>query len=111
VRAAAIIAGSLALALAGVTSAADRGRPTLTLGGSPLTVRGTNFHPRERVLLLVTGATFVKRAVVTDRNGAFRASVPAASKCRSLTIQAIGAAGERASTGIESAGCGVGLPS
>ena len=86
----------------------------VTLGGTPLAIHGQHFQARERVLLLMTGSKVAKRVVTTDRNGAFRVALPpafSASKCRSLMIQAIGAAGERALAGIDAVGCGVGLPS
>ena len=104
----ALASAAAAALVLGVASSASAGpRPQLRLLDlTPLTVQGTTFRAGERVTLLVSAGTPVTRHVVAGPRGGFRVrfrfSVPT---CTSVDVQAIGARGSRASTGIGIAGC------
>jgi hypothetical protein len=110
-RVVALVALVAVVVVAGADARADR-RPTLAIGGSPLVVHGRNFRASERVLLFVTGQSVSKRVVRTDATGSFRLRLASSDQqpCRSLLVQAIGEAGDRASAGIGTTGCGAGSP-
>jgi len=88
--------------------AADSGRPALRITDlAPLTVRGANFRPGERVKLLVNAGTPITRAVRAGARGRFVARLGVrldASAC-SAVVQAIGAAGSRALVDMARPGC------
>jgi len=91
-----------ALAVAVPTGAApQRAKPALRIvDTSPLAVRGTNWHARERVRVRVSGETSAVRLVRATLAGAFTAQFPAVTveRCGDpLWITGIGASGARAS--------------
>jgi len=89
--------------------APDTRRPVLRITDlAPLTVRGANFRPGERVKLLVNAGTPVVRAVRAGERGRFVARLGVrldASSC-SAVVQAVGAAGSRAMVDLARPGCG-----
>jgi hypothetical protein len=99
----------VALALPGSALAGLKDRPVLSLAetATPFSIlRGTNFRPHQRVVVLVTGVKVGRRVVTTDASGTFRMKVLAAfTPCRGLVIQAIAADGRRAMTGVLSTNC------
>lgn len=88
--------------------ASDVRRPALRITDlSPLTVRGANFRPGERVKLLVNAVTPLSRSVRAGSRGRFVARLGVrvdASVC-SVVVQAIGAAGSRAMVDMARPGC------
>jgi hypothetical protein len=108
-----IVLTALAVALLATSTTAlggsDARRPALRITDlAPLTVRGTNFRPGERVKLLVNAGTPVVRAVRAGERGRFVARLGVrleASSC-SAAVQAIGAAGSRALVDLARPGCG-----
>jgi hypothetical protein len=102
----------VAVVLALVVSATARGgadarRPALRITDlAPLTVRGTNFRPGERVKLLVNAGRPITRAVRAGTRGGFvaRLGVRADGACATV-VQAIGAAGSRALVDLARPGC------
>lgn len=101
-RYAIVIALAAGLALLG--SAANgageaRGKATLKLTrGAPLTVRGTQFVPGERVRLTVSGARKTSRRVAANGTGAFTAQFAFTfDRCGGgLMVLAVGSEGSRA---------------
>jgi hypothetical protein len=77
---------------------------------SPASVAGAGFHPRERVVVTVTGGSNrLRRAVVTSARGTFVARFAeaiAAPGCSQLVLVAIGARGDRASWKSPAKSCG-----
>jgi hypothetical protein len=92
----ALAAASLALPAAATGLRAAT--PRLAVGGAPLTVRGSGFLARERVLVRVFDAgTSARRAVTTGARGGFRIvfeslSVPS---CGDFVVSAAGSDGSR----------------
>jgi hypothetical protein len=71
-------------------------------GKSPLRVKGTGFVPRERVRVeLVDSAT---RTVDADDSGSFEVTFPS-DRCASVTVEATGSKGSRASFNLSQALC------
>ena len=105
-----IVLSALAVALLATSTAlgaADARRPTLRITDlAPLTVRGTNFRPGERVKLLVNAGRPVTRAVRAGPRGGFvaRLGVRVDGSCATV-VQAIGAAGSRALVDMAAPGC------
>ena len=105
-----IVLTALAVALLATSTAlgaADARRPTLRITDlAPLTVRGTNFRPGERVKLLANAGRPVTRAVRAGPRGGFvaRLGVRVDGSCATV-VQAIGAAGSRALVDMASPGC------
>jgi hypothetical protein len=101
----------LAVALATSSAAfggADARRPTLRITDlAPLTVRGVDFRPGERVKLLVSAGGPVSRAVRAGPRGGFlvRLGVRVDASCCSAVVQAIGTAGSRAMVDLARPGC------
>jgi hypothetical protein len=100
-RSACAVAAVLA-AVAAAPGAATTG-PALKLERMhPVTVKGTGFHSRERVrLVLHEGAATHRRRARAGRSGAFSATFPRAAiaRCERFTITAAGRGGSRASVG------------
>jgi hypothetical protein len=96
---------ALVLGVGSSASAAPRAQLRL-VDLQPLVVQGTTFRAGERVTLLVSAGKPVTRHVIAGPRGGFRVrfafGVP---KCTSVDVQAIGARGSRASTGLGVAGC------
>ena len=105
-----IVLSALAVALLATSTAlgaADARRPTLRITDlAPLTVRGTNFRPGERVKLFVNAGRPITRAVRAGARGGFvaRLGVRVDGSCAAV-VQAIGAAGSRALVDMASPGC------
>ena len=106
----ALIVTTVVLLAASTTAlgASDARRPALRITDlAPLTVRGANFRPGERVKLLVNAGMPVTRAVRAGARGRFVARLGVgldASSC-SAVVQAIGAAGSRAMIDMTRPGC------
>jgi len=109
-RIALVVASVLALLVSATAlGGADARRPALRITDvAPLTVRGTNFRPGERVKLLVSAGRPVTRAVRAGVRGGFVARlgvrVDAGGAC-SAAVQAIGSAGSRALVDLTRPGC------
>lgn len=102
VVAAALMAPSVAL------GSADAKRPTLRITDlAPLTVRGADFKPGERVKLLANAGRPVTRAVTAGPRGGFvvRLGVRVDAGCSAAVVQAIGKAGSRATVDLTRPGC------
>jgi hypothetical protein len=78
--------------------------PLLTLNGdSPIMLSGSKFKANEKVIVLMTGTKASKRVVRTSADGTFRFRLPLIfryTRCGGFMISALGAAGERAFTGM-----------
>jgi hypothetical protein len=84
-------------------SSPTRAKPQLkVLATRPLVVQGTHFRARERVRVTVTTSTAVRRTVRATDTGSFKAQFSAVSvgRCAGATIQAVGSAGDRASSKV-----------
>jgi hypothetical protein len=95
-----VIALALSFALLGssASGAQNRGKATLKLTrGAPLTVRGTQFVPAERVRVAVVGEGLQRRVTASGR-GAFLVSFTNISydRCDGLIVIAVGSDGSRA---------------
>jgi hypothetical protein len=89
---------------------ADARRATLRITDlTPLTVRGTHFAPRERVKLLVNAGRPLTKTVRAGPRGRFvaRLGVRVDAGICSVVVQAIGAAGSRATADVLRPGCDV----
>ena len=97
----------LVLVLGGTAAGAVERRPALAIVDvKPLTVRGSSFRPRERVTLLVVAGKPLTTHARAGAGGGFRVSFPVRVEgCMAVHVQAIGARGSRAATGIDVAGC------
>jgi hypothetical protein len=108
-RIALVVSAVLALVVSATAlGAADARRPALRITDvAPLTVRGTNFRPGERVKLLVSAGRPVTRAVRAGPRGRFvaRLGVRVDSGACSAVVQAIGSAGSRALVDMARPGC------
>lgn len=97
-----VLSVTLALGLALVGSVANGGesrkKATLQLsGGIPLTLRGANFLPGERVRVTISGELRRTKQVTATRAGAFVVRFSAAyDRCSGLLAVAVGARGSRA---------------
>lgn len=100
---------TLALTTSGAAfGGADAKRPTLRITDlAPLTVRGANFKPGERIKLLVNAGKPLSRAVKAGQRGGFVAKlgVRVEGACRAAVIQAIGVRGSRAMVDMTRPGC------
>jgi hypothetical protein len=97
-----LILGTLvATAVAGSSAAADSAKPSLKLtNAQPLTIRGTSFHARERVRVVLrpaSGAATTKR-VRAGRHGSFTTTFASVqlSRCAAFQVTAQGSNGSRA---------------
>ena len=108
-RIALVVASVLALLVSATAlGGADARRPALRITDvAPLTVRGTNFRPGERVKLLVSAGRPVTRAVRAGVRGGFvaRLGVRVDAGACSAVVQAIGSAGSRALVDLTRPGC------
>jgi hypothetical protein len=94
----AIVAATALVVAAGATAGLD-GRPSLgLLTMHPLTLQGSNFDARERVLVQAIGKAGASRRIVATRSGTFvvRFDSVRASRCELIRAVAIGAGGSRA---------------
>jgi len=86
---------AVAAALFAVPAYGAAKRATLLMSGT--TVRGTHFHPRERVRVKIMIASTTVRTVRTTALGTFSIAVPTFDRCSdSLVIAAVGARGDSA---------------
>lgn len=84
----------LAAALVAAAPAAGTAHPSLSLvRAQPLTVRGTGFLARERVVVR-TGQ--VRLAVRTSTAGRFVAAFETTDRCSAVRVVAVGASGDQA---------------
>ncbi len=99
-RAVLIAISTLALAAAGAASGEPNAKkPSLRIiDQAPLTVRGTDFRPDERVKLLVNAGKPFFRAARAGARGGFIARLGGRvdGACAEVVVQAIGARGSRA---------------
>jgi hypothetical protein len=97
------------LGLAGVGAAGDAAsrRPLLRFVDlDPLTVRGLNFKPDERVKLLVTAQKPYRLAAKASSRGEFTLKLAAnVDRCTSVVVQAFGNKGSRAMVDILAPDC------
>ncbi len=106
-----VLLAAVALALVASTTAlgaSEARRPALRITDlAPLTVRGANFQPGERVKLLVNAGTPLSRSVRAGSRGRFvaRLGVRVDAGVCSAVVQAIGAAGSRALVDMTRPGC------
>jgi LEA14-like dessication related protein len=106
------VVGSLVL-IAAVTAAysgsglAASKRPTLQLTDlNPLTVRGLNFRPEERVKLLVSAGGAKRLAVKANQRGTFTLALRVElDRCTAVVVQAFGSRGSRAMVDITAPDC------
>jgi hypothetical protein len=99
VRVAAAIVAAAALFVAAGASAGPGGKPSLgVLTMHPLTLQGSNFDARERVLVQAIGEAGASRRIVATRAGTFvvRFDSVSTSRCELIRAIAIGAGGSRA---------------
>lgn len=93
------VAAALTLAGSAASGAGDASRKaTLRLAsGTPLTVRGLYFAPRERVRLSVSGGQQARRRVTANAVGSFVAQFAFDyDRCNRLVVLAVGSEGSRA---------------
>jgi hypothetical protein len=107
-----IVLTALAVALLATSTTAlggsDARRPALRITDlAPLTVRGTNFRPRERVKLFVNAGRPITSAVRAGVRGGFvaRLGVRVDAGACSTVVQAVGSAGSRALVDMARPGC------
>lgn len=101
-----LVLGSLAaLLLFALPAFGAQLRPRLTLSGSA--VRGSHFHPHERVRVTMTTTSTVVRSVRATRVGAFTVALATApDPCSSaVVITATGAAGDHAQLKVVPRAC------
>lgn len=82
-------------------------KPDLTVGTLfPLTVRGSQFRPRERVTVTLSGERVLTKRIQANRAGrftvSFRTRIP---RCETVLVRARGSQGSRASYELPAAHC------
>jgi hypothetical protein len=113
-----VAAGALALAGAAVAAvvASDSGphkegrghderARLLPVGQAPLRVKGTGFVPGERVRLSLGGGTGLGQTLRASTDGSFTAVFRNVSACDSVTAEARGSKGSRASFNFSQVAC------
>ena len=113
-----VAAGALALAGAAVAAvvasnsdsqkkehAQDERARLLPVGQKPLRVKGTGFVPGERVRLTLGGGTGLVRTVGVGADGSFTAIFREVDACDSITAEARGSKGSRASFNFSQIAC------
>jgi hypothetical protein len=113
-----VAAGALALAGAAVAAvvASDSGSPKeeqarderarlLPVGQKPLRVKGTGFVPGERVRLTLGGGTGLGQTLRAGTNGSFTAVFRDVGACDTVTAEARGSKGSRASFNLSRVAC------
>lgn len=70
---------------------------------NPFRVQGTGFVPHERVQVAIVGRT--SRTVAAGSSGSFRVTFPGVSSCDSVTVDATGSKGSRASFNLSQIAC------
>ena len=113
-----VAAGALALAGAAVAAVVasnsgsqkeershDERARLLPVGQAPLRVKGTGFVPGERVRLTLGGGTGLRKTVQASAEGSFTAVFRGVSACDSVTADARGSKGSRASFNFSQVAC------
>jgi hypothetical protein len=104
-----VITAALCLALLGSTASGSESRKQAKLkltAGIPLTIRGTNFLPNERVRVTVSGELRRTKQVIANRSGVFLVRFQTAfDRCSDMTALAVGARGSRAMLKMPQLGC------
>jgi hypothetical protein len=116
-RTALVIALGLTFALAlgaaaSGTNQTSAGRATLKLQGvAPLTLRGAQFVPAERVVVSVRSGQRRSKRLTANSRGGFVVSFPRVSydRCDPLFALAVGSRGSRAGLKVPPRGCPPGL--
>ncbi|HSL63506.1 MAG TPA: hypothetical protein VK874_02515 [Gaiellaceae bacterium] len=91
------LALAAALALVAAAPAATAQKPVLRLSStSPVTVVGTGFQPREKVVVSVTMRGGASAKAVTARNGRFVVRFARTARCGLVLARAVGSKGSRA---------------
>jgi hypothetical protein len=72
-------------------------------GQKPLTVKGSGFHPNEKVRLVANGSKTAN--TVADSSGTFVASLPGVNSCDSTTVVATGSKGSHAEFNLSQIVC------
>lgn len=77
----------------------------LPLGTRPLRVKGTGFHPGERVRLEVSGTVAARRSVKAGSRGSFAVIFSGVEACGSVTVTTRGSRGSRADFNFSQVAC------
>jgi hypothetical protein len=105
----AVVAAGLAAASAPYAGSAGGKAALKVAGAGPVTVRGMQFQPFERVRITLRGGTLLRRTTArTNGRGAFRitVAVPGWDPClESLQVTAAGARGDRAAEKLPQRAC------
>lgn len=117
----AVAAALIAVAVAAATGTFDRstnaparddagamtaGRAQImAAGGNPIRVVGSGFKPAEHVRVQISGNRGSGRRVTASAKGSFTVKLKTGSDCPSLTVDAIGDKGSRASFNVSSFVC------
>ena len=82
-------------------------KPALTVGTLfPLTIRGAQFRPRERVTVTVAGERTLRKSVQASRSGRFAVSFTIRlPRCGAVLVRARGTQGSRASYEVPRPDC------
>jgi hypothetical protein len=98
-----LVAAALTSGFAAAAAGRSTSRPALKLvQRSPLQVHGVRFKLRERVRLTAsTDTDRVTRAVRTTRRGTFTTDFGSIDVCKTVTVKAVGARGDRATLVVE----------
>jgi hypothetical protein len=113
-----VAAGALALAGAAVAAVVasdsspqkkgpdqDARARLLPIGQAPLRVKGTGFVPGERVKLTLGGGTDLDQTIRAGADGSFTAVFRGVNACDSVTADARGSKGSRASFNFSQVAC------
>ena len=92
---------------AGVPTPSVGTKPALAVGMLfPLTVRGSQFRPRERVTVTLSGGRVLTKRIQANRAGrfivSFRMRIP---RCETVLVRARGSQGSRASYELPAPNC------
>jgi hypothetical protein len=71
----------------------------------PLIVKGTGFHPGEKVVLAAKGLQSSRATAGADDSGEFEATFHGLKNCDSVTVVAIGSEGSRAQFNLSQIAC------
>jgi hypothetical protein len=71
----------------------------------PLVVKGTGFHPGEKVALAAKGLQSSRATARADASGEFEATFQKLKNCDSVTVVAVGSEGNRAQFNLSQIAC------
>jgi hypothetical protein len=71
----------------------------------PLVVKGTGFHPGEKVVLTAKGLQSSRATATADGAGKFEATFHGLKNCDSVNVVAVGSEGSRAQFNLSSIAC------